>query len=207
MTNIVGTLYIISAPSGGGKTSLVRALVSSVPNLFISVSHTTRPLRPGEQNGVNYHFVANEQFQKLLQENVFLEHAEVFGHYYGTSRAWVEEQLKAGHDVILEIDWQGAQQIRQCFTHNVSIFILPPSCEALRKRLFDRAQDDEKVIEKRMTQARSEMSHYHEFDYLIFNDVFENALNDLQAIIKARRLLTPHQVHHYHELIQKLLKE
>lgn len=207
MSNLVGTLYIISAPSGGGKTSLVRALVSSVPNLFISVSHTTRLMRPGEQDGINYHFVSDDQFQKLLQQNIFLEHAEVFGHYYGTSRAWVEEQLAQGHDVILEIDWQGAQQIRQRFKQNVSIFILPPSCEALQKRLMTRAQDNLSVIDKRMAQARNEMSHYFEFDYLVINDIFENALEDLRTIILSRRLAIAYQVPQHSKLIQNLLKD
>lgn len=206
MKQITGTLYIISAPSGGGKTSLVNALVSSMSNLFISVSYTTRPMRPGEQNGVNYHFVASAEFQELIKKNTFLEHAKVFNHEYGTSRAWVEQQLKQGHDVILEIDWQGAQQIRNNFKQCVSIFILPPSRDALRDRLLNRAQDNSQVIEQRMAQAINEMSHYHEFDYLIINDVFENALFDLKAIIRSRRLLLPMQTQLHNELIENLLQ-
>lgn len=202
-----GTLYIISAPSGGGKTSLVNALVASMNNLFISISYTTRPIRPGEQNGVNYNFVTSTQFQELLKKNTFLEHAKVFNHDYGTSRDWVEQQLQQGRDVILEIDWQGAQQIRQNFKQCVSIFILPPSREVLRNRLLNRAQDDTQVIEQRMAQARNEMSHYNEFDYLIINDVFENALFDLKAIIRSRRLLLPVQAQIHAELIKNLLAE
>lgn len=205
MTQSLGTLYIISAPSGGGKTSLVNALVASMENLYISISYTTRPLRPGEQNGVNYHSVTTDQFHDLLKQNIFLEHAKVFEHEYGTSREWVNQQLQIGHDVILEIDWQGAQQIRQNFKQCVSIFILPPSRDALRERLLNRAQDKSTVIEHRMMQARNEMSHYHEFDYLIINDVFENALADLKAIIRSRRLLTTLQTQIHEELIKNLL--
>ncbi len=207
MKKIPGTLYIISAPSGGGKTSLVNALVASMDNLFISISYTTRPMRPGEKNGVNYNFVTSTQFQELLKKNTFLEHAKVFNHDYGTSRDWVEQQLQQGRDVILEIDWQGAQQIRQNFKQCVSIFILPPSREVLRNRLLNRAQDDSQVIEQRMAQARNEMSHYHDFDYLIINDVFENALFDLKAIIRSRRLLLPVQLQIHEELIKNLLEE
>lgn len=205
MKQLTGTLYIISAPSGGGKTSLVNALVSSMNNLFISISYTTRPMRPGEQDGVNYHFVSSTEFQELIRKNTFLEHAKVFNHEYGTSRAWVEQQLKQGRDVILEIDWQGAQQIRKNFKQCVSIFILPPSRDALRDRLLNRAQDNSQVIELRMAQAINEMSHYHEFDYLIINDVFENALFDLKAIIRSRRLLLPMQEDIHDELIKNLL--
>ena len=192
MKQLTGTLYIISAPSGGGKTSLVNALVSSMDNLFISISYTTRPMRPGEQDGANYHFITPIQFQELLNKNTFLEHAKVFDYEYGTSRDWVEQQLKQGHDVILEIDWQGAQQIRQNFKQCISIFILPPSCEALRERLLNRAQDNSQVIEHRMAQAR--------------NDVFENALFDLKAIIRTRRLLLTMQAQLHQELIKNLLQ-
>ncbi len=207
MNQSLGTLYIISAPSGGGKTSLVNALVSSINNLFISISYTTRPLRPGEQNGVNYHFITTDQFHELIKQNTFIEHAKVFDHHYGTSREWVNQQLQQGHDVILEIDWQGAQQIRQNFKHCVSIFILPPSRDALRERLMNRAQDDSTVIDQRMMQARNEMSHYHEFDYLIINDIFENALTDLKAVIRSRRLLTSLQSLQHEDLIKNLLQD
>ena len=183
-----GTLYIISAPSGGGKTSLVHALLQSIHNLEVSISHTTRGPRPGEQDGIDYHFVDATSFEKLIKDNIFLEHAEVFGNSYGTSQQWVQEKLNAGIDIILEIDWQGAQQIRQKMPDAIGIFILPPSWEILEKRLRERAQDDEKVITKRMTQARAEISHYHEYDYLIVNDNFAKALADLSAIIRVRRL-------------------
>src|SRR5579884_3074698 len=168
--NTLGTLYIISAPSGGGKTSLVKALTASMPNIIVSVSHTTRPKRPGEEDGVNYHFVDQAQFKKLLAEDLFLEHATVFGNYYGTSRRWVEEKLQAGIDVVLEIDWQGAQQVRKLMPKTVSIFILPPSREVLLERLQARDQDNKAVIAKRMAAASNEISHYHEYDYLVIND-------------------------------------
>lgn len=200
-----GMLYIISAPSGGGKTSLVRALLTREENLLISVSHTTRSPRPGEVDGVNYHFVSKQDFEQLQQSNVFLESAVVFGHHYGTSRDWVNAQIQLGHDVILEIDWQGAQQIKQCFENCLSIFILPPSLAALRQRLCERAQDSESVIEKRMQQAQSEISHYHEFDYLLINDKFENAVNDLVAIVHSQRLQRQRQQERHQDLLAKLL--
>ncbi len=178
-------LFIIAAPSGGGKTSLTRALVKSMDNLVISISHTTRPMRPGEKDGVNYHFVTPEKFQELIQQNVFLEHAKVlgFGYDYGTSREWVTEQLKNNKDVILEIDWQGAQQIRKLFKDTVSIFILPPSMDVLRKRLEERKQDTAEVIEKRMQAAEEECSHQNEFDHVIVNNDFEDAVTELKNII------------------------
>ena len=178
-------LFIIAAPSGGGKTSLTKALVKSVDNLVISVSHTTRPMRPGEKDGVNYHFVTPEKFQELIQQNIFLEHAKVlgFGYDYGTSREWVMSQLKQNKDVILEIDWQGAQQIRKLFDDTVSIFILPPSMEILRKRLEERGQDSPAVIEKRMQAAEEECSHKDEFDHVIINNDFNDAVTELKNII------------------------
>lgn len=183
-----GTLYIIAAPSGGGKTSLVRALVSQIPRLVISISHTTRPARPAEKDGVNYHFVSDDTFQTLLKAETFLEHAKVFGYCYGTSKKLVQESLALGNDVILEIDWQGAQQIRRQFPDAVSIFIMPPSLDILRARLRERAQDSEQVIEHRMQQAEAEMSHANEFDYLIINNDFELAVMDLMAIVHSQRL-------------------
>ncbi len=183
-----GTLYIIAAPSGGGKTSLVRALVTQLPRLVISISHTTRPARPAEKNGVNYHFVSEAEFQNLLKSDTFLEHANVFGYCYGTSKKLVQESLAQGNDVILEIDWQGAQQIRQQFPDAVGIFIMPPSLDVLRERLRERAQDSEQVIEHRMQQAEAEMSHANEFDYLIINNDFELAVMDLMSIIHSQRL-------------------
>lgn len=183
----VSRLFIIAAPSGGGKTSLTRALVKSLDNLVISVSHTTRPIRPGETDGVNYHFVSAEAFSALIQREVFLEYATVFGYQYGTSREWVSAQLKKNQDVILEIDWQGAQQVRRLFKDTVSIFILPPSMEVLRKRLEERKQDAPAVIEKRMQAAKEECSHQNEFDYVITNDDFDTAVSDLKNIIEQYR--------------------
>jgi guanylate kinase len=183
-----GTLYIISAPSGGGKTSLVNALLQSVPNLEVSISHTTRAKRPGEKDGVDYHFIDKTTFKKLVAQEAFLEHAKVFNNYYGTSRQWVEAKLAAGTDVILEIDWQGAKQMRQLLPETIGIFILPPSWQILETRLRERAQDNESVIVNRMAQACSEISHYDEYDYLIVNDNFAKALTDLTAILQVRRL-------------------
>lgn len=184
----VGSLYIISAPSGAGKTSLVAALLAQVPQLKLSISHTTRRPRPGEQDGVNYHFVSQQAFQTLIAQEGFLEHAQVFDHFYGTSKAWVLEQLAQGQDVILEIDWQGARQVRQAYPQAVGIFILPPSKAALQERLQNRAQDTDDVIQKRMTQAVDEMSHYPEYDYVIINDDFQQALTELTSVLQARRL-------------------
>ncbi|GAB3369673.1 guanylate kinase [Spongiibacter taiwanensis] len=192
-----GTLYTISAPSGAGKTSLVAKLLSSVDHLGVSISHTTRTMRPGEQDGVNYHFVSHQQFSEMLDAAAFLEHAKVFDNYYGTSQAWVEAQLAKGEDVILEIDWQGAQQVRKLMPQTVSIFILPPSREALLERLTGRGQDDSSVIERRMQAAVEEMSHYSEGDYIVINDDFEVALADLCAIVRSHRLqLAPQQARH-----------
>lgn len=183
-----GTLYIVSAPSGGGKTSLVNALLQSVANIEVSISHTTRAKRPGEKEGADYHFVDKATFKKLISQQAFLEHATVFNNYYGTSRQWVETKLAAGTDVILEIDWQGAKQIRQLMPEAIGVFILPPSWQTLETRLRERAQDNENVITSRMAQARNEISHYTEYDYLIVNDNFAKALTDLTAIVQVRRL-------------------
>ena len=183
-----GTLYIIAAPSGGGKSSLVKALLESTPNLQVSVSYTTRPMRPREQQGVDYHFVDQARFDALRNSGVFLEHAEVFGHCYGTSRAWVTERLQQGIDVLLEIDWQGKRQIALSFPEAVSLFILPPSRDVLEQRLRARGQDDDEVILGRMQQATNEISHWNEFDYLVLNDDFQTAVADMQAIFRARRL-------------------
>ena len=201
-----GKLYIIAAPSGAGKTSLVKAMVQSTPHVRVSVSHTTRGIRPGEQDGVNYHFTTIDRFKEMLGEGVFLEHAEVFGNYYGTSEHWVREQLNRGEDVILEIDWQGGQQVRKLMPDSVSIFILPPSLDALRERLIGRATDDMDIIERRMSQAVSEMSHYAEFDYLVINDEFDLALRDLQTIIRSRRLATGWVQHYKEDLIKGLIE-
>lgn len=200
-----GTLYIISAPSGAGKSSLVGALLDQTDGIKVSVSHTTRAPRPGEQDGVNYNFVSVDQFKALLSEDAFLEHAEVFGNFYGTSRIWLEAQLNAGTDIILEIDWQGAQQVRQLMPDAVGIFILPPSKTALQERLNNRGQDSAEIIAGRMAEAVSEMSHFAEYDYLIINDRFETALAEMRAVIIAQRQrLTPQKQRH-NALIHELL--
>ncbi len=193
MSRCPGNLYIISAPSGAGKTSLVNALVLILDDLQVSISHTTRARRPGEVDGTNYHFVAKEQFEQMLGEGAFLESAEVFGNYYGTSQQWVEETLATGHDVILEIDWQGAQQVRRLLPTAISIFILPPSRAALQERLNNRGQDPAAIIAQRMAAAISEMSHYAEADYLVVNDQFDTALQELRAVLVSWRLQTTKQ--------------
>ncbi len=200
-----GTLFIVSAPSGAGKTSLVKALVASNPELKVSISHTTRPMRPGECNGVNYHFVTQVVFESMLEEGAFLEQAQVFGNLYGTSELWVQQTLEAGDDIILEIDWQGAAQIRKLVPSAVSVFILPPSLEALRERLTGRGQDDKSVIDARMQGAISEISHYVEADYLIINDDFSVALTQFQAILLAKRLRLSTQAKSNVDLLKDLM--
>ena len=177
-------LYVVSAPSGGGKTSLVNALLERDPHVALSVSHTTRPPRPGERDGVHYYFVDEAAFEALAADGAFLEHARVFDHRYGTGRESVERQLADGLDVLLDIDWQGARQIRASFPAARTIFILPPSLNELRRRLVGRGQDSETVIARRMRAARDEISHAGEFDFLIVNDDFEEALADLHAVIR-----------------------
>lgn len=203
--NIPGTLYIISAPSGGGKTSLVNALLESVSNLEVSISYTTRPPRPGEKEGVDYHFTDQVEFKQLIHKKSLLEHAIVFGHYYGTSLDWVTKKIEAGIDIILEIDWQGAQQIREKMPESIGIFIIPPSWEVLEKRLHLRAQDKKEVIKKRMADAKAELTHYDEYDYLIVNENFSNALADLSAILRVRRLRCSIQKKELAPLLQTLL--
>lgn len=182
-----GILFIVSAPSGAGKTSLVAALLEADPQLTVSTSHTTRPRRPREVAGVDYHFVDAATFEQMVAADAFIEHAEVFGNRYGTSRESVSEALSGGSDVVLEIDWQGAALVRQVLPNAVSIFIVPPSQQALRQRLLERAQDDPDVIEARLAAARSEMQHHGEFDYLVINDHFHTALMELKAIVTAER--------------------
>ncbi|MES9940384.1 MAG: guanylate kinase [Candidatus Thiodiazotropha sp. 6PLUC2] len=201
-----GTLYILSAPSGAGKTSLLKVLRGQDGKLHVSVSHTTRPMRPGEENARDYHFVDRETFLQMVSSDAFLEHAEVFGNYYGTSEAEVRGQLDGGRDTVLEIDWQGARQVRARFPEAVSIFILPPSPEALHERLSARGQDSEEVIQGRMQQAVSEMSHYDEFDYLVINDEFDTALGELRAIVNADRLRLTYQSDRHAEQIKALLQ-
>ena len=200
-----GTLFIVSAPSGAGKSSLVNALLAADSNIKLSVSYTTRPPRPGEENGVHYHFVDVDALQEMLARGDFLESAEVYGNYYGTSQPWIESQVRAGHDILLEIDWQGAAQVRRLFPEAVSIFILPPSQEALRERLSKRNQDSAEVIARRVAAAREDISHALEYDYLVVNDAFDDALSDLQAIVRARRLGINSQMRRLAPLLQDLL--
>lgn len=207
MASFTGTLFIFSAPSGAGKTSLVKALLESTNHIGISVSHTTRAPREGEINGQDYHFVGQEQFESLVNQQAFLEHAQVFDNYYGTSKQWVESELMAGRDVILEIDWQGAEQVRRLMPSAVSIFIAPPSITELENRLRGRGQDSEEIIQRRMQDARSEMSHYGEYDYLIINDDFEGSCAELRAIVIARRHRLEAQQTRHRELLTQLLGE
>lgn len=188
-----GLLLILSAPSGAGKTSLYRALLERMEGVVASVSHTTRPPRPGESDGVDYHFVDQAEFDRLVEAGAFLEHARVFDRAYGTSREAVERDRASGRDVVLEIDWQGARQIRERVPDAIGVFVLPPSREALRERLVGRGQDDEEVIERRMRDAEAEISHYAEYDYVIINDDFEDALASLTAVVRGERCRLAHR--------------
>lgn len=205
MNQSSGTLYIVSAPSGAGKTSLVTALIKADPRVSVSVSHTTRAMRPGEQHGVNYHFVSHDDFKGLIAKGDFLEHAEVFGNFYGTSRSALQEVLDRGNDLILEIDWQGAQQVRKLMPEARSVFILPPSQQALRERLDGRGQDSEEIIAGRMKEAVSEMEHYDEYEYVIINDDFGVALEELKAVFLANRLLLKKQQQRNETLLKQLI--
>lgn len=207
MTQVSGTLYIVAAPSGAGKSSLVNALIARLPFVYLSISHTTRPMRPGETDGEHYHFTNAEDFIARVEAGEFLEHANVFDNYYGTSQTYVQNQLDAGHDVILEIDWQGAQQVRHLMPSAKSIFILPPSREALQERLEKRQQDSAEVIARRMRDAVSEMSHFGEFDYLIINDDFYKALDEMSAIFVANRMVIEQQQQRYETLLLQLLAD
>lgn len=202
---IHGKLYIISAPSGAGKTSLVKQLLRQVPQVAVSVSHTTRPKRPGESHGVDYFFVSVAEFQAMLEQQAFLEHAQVYDNYYGTAEQTVTDQLRNGFDVILEIDWQGAEQVKSLFPDSVSIFILPPSIDVLRQRLRSRGQDDEATIERRMRDAVAEISHYPQYDYLVVNDGFDQALMELSGIFIANRLAITVQQDRLAPLLSALL--
>ena len=188
-----GTLFIVTAPSGAGKTSLVKALIEREQQLRVSVSHTTRAKRPGEEDGVNYHFVGEASFMEMLRKGSFFENALVYGNHYGTSQLWVNEQLEAGLDVILEIDWQGAVQVRNLDPKACTIFILPPSLETLKIRLLNRAQDDTETIENRMSEAVAEISHVAEANFVVINEDFDTALEDLCAIIRSCRLTMKYQ--------------
>ena len=201
-----GQLYVISAPSGAGKTSLVKALLESTPNLEVSVSHTTRDIRPGETDGINYHFVDESEFESIRDANGFFEWAQVFGNFYGTSSQAVQDKLADGIDVILEIDWQGARQVKALVNAAISIFVLPPSTAALHRRLTDRGQDNDEIIEGRMQAARNEIAHYSESDFIVLNDEFETALHDLQSIVRAQRLSQEIQSRELTGIIADLLR-
>ena len=200
-----GQLLIISAPSGAGKTSLIKALVDAETRIEVSVSHTTRPMRPGERDGINYYFVSEAEFLSLRDAGAFFEWAEVFGNFYGTGIAQLEARLAEGADVILEIDWQGAQQVRRLLPDSAWAFILPPSVDALKSRLQSRGQDNDDTIDVRMGAARSEISHWEEADYLIINDDFDTALRELRAVVHSLRLRTSQQRIVLDELINSLL--
>ncbi len=203
----LGNLYIVSAPSGAGKSSLISALLQQQPSyeMQVSISHTTRQPRPNEEHGKHYYFVDHKEFERLIAQDAFLEYAEVFGNYYGTSLPMIERSLKQGIDVFLDIDWQGAQQVRKKVPAAKSIFILPPSLQELERRLIGRGQDSNEVIAARMKKAISEISHYDEYDYLIINDDFDQALSEIKVILKAEKLRVERQVQRHQLLISQLL--
>lgn len=200
----IGNLFVIAAPSGAGKTSLVKAVVDTLHQITVSISHTTRPMRPGEVHGINYYFIDQSEFQRMIDHHDFLEHAAIFDNSYGTSKSWVEQTLAQGMDVILEIDWQGHQQIKRLFPNAISIFILPPSFKDLEKRLVKRNQDHPDIIQKRLADVRETVSHITEFDYVIINDDFTVAQHDLKVIIEASRFLQSRQSSKFDELINNL---
>ncbi|WP_348666647.1 guanylate kinase [Arsenophonus symbiont of Ornithomya chloropus] len=206
---IKGNLYIVSAPSGAGKSTLIKALLKA--NFFydmqVSISYTTRKIRPGEKNGKHYYFITKKQFHKMIKNDDFLEYAYVFGNYYGTSRILVEKKLNSGIDLFLNIDWQGSQQIHQKIKNAPSIFIVPPSKNELLRRLNSRGQDIKATIDRRMSQAVNEIKHYKEYDYIIINDDFNTALQDLKSIIRSERLRSKRQMQKHNTLINKLLIE
>jgi guanylate kinase len=205
MKDPLGTLYVISAPSGAGKSSLVKALIEKTKDIGVSVSHTTRAMREGENDGQDYHFVDKDTFVSMVEQGAFLEHAQVFDNYYGTAVANIETSLQQGEDVILEIDWQGAAQVRKQLPYSVNIFILPPSVQALEDRLRGRGQDSDEIIARRMRDAQSETSHYSEYDYLVVNDDFDDALAELQNIVLARRNRYSAQSQRLASLLKELL--
>jgi len=201
---VKGNVFIVCAPSGAGKTSLVRELLARDPNVHLSVSYTTRSPRPGERDGHDYHFVARPVFQAMLERGEFLESAEVHGNLYGTSQAWIEADRSHGHDIVLEIDWQGAQQVRKLIPDAIGIFILPPSLDMLRQRLMGRGQDSTAVIERRLKAARGEIAHLEEFDYVIINNNFDYAVEDLASIVRSAGLRLHSQIARYSDLINSL---
>ena len=201
---MIGTLYIVSAPSGAGKTSLVRALLAADPAVQLSISYTTRPMRPGEVDGRDYHFVSKETFEAMRAHGDFLESAEVHGNLYGTSRGWIEQRMAAGDDILLEIDWQGALQVRRLMAEAIGIFVLLPSIDVLAQRLTGRATDSEAVIARRVSAARAEIGHVGEFDYVIINNDFEEATQDLTAIVRAVRLRLKAQLLRHRPLIDSM---
>lgn len=202
---MTGNLYVVAAPSGAGKTTLVRMLLEHDPAVQLSISFTTRAPRPGEQDGREYHFVAVDAFRAMISRDEFLEWAEVHGNFYGTSKKWIGDQLTAGRDVLLEIDWQGAQQVRKIFPDAIGVFILPPSIEELTRRLVGRGTDAADVIERRLAAAEAEMRHVGEFDYVIINDQLDQALDDLRAVVRSARLNLGKQRRQHPALFAKLL--
>ena len=212
MPQTLGNLFILAAPSGAGKSSLIKALLEKHPSsdehnnaMQVSVSHTTRASRPGEIDGVHYHFVGRTEFEALIEQGAFFEHAEVFGNYYGTSKVVIEQTLRQGIDVFLDIDWQGARQVKAQIPDTATIFVAPPSKEELKRRLTERGQDSTEIIEQRMTKAVSEISHYHEFDFIVVNDNFSAALSELDAIVTTRRLRKEKQIIRHQQLFDNLL--
>ena len=201
-----GCLFVLAAPSGGGKTSLVAALLEREPGIRLSVSYTTRAPRPGETDGVHYHFIDEPRFLDLKSKREFLEHAFVHGNWYATSATWLAAEIARGHDVLLEIDWQGAQQVRRLIPEAVHIFILPPSLVLLRERLEKRGQDSPDVIKRRLEAAQEEMRHCGDFDYVIMNQDFARAVDDLSAIVRAARLTAPRQMARHAQLLDRLLE-
>jgi guanylate kinase len=200
-----GSLFIVAAPSGGGKTSLVKKLIQELPAIEVSISHTTREMRPGENEAIDYFFINEPQFMEMVESGAFVEHACVFNNYYGTSVQQIETRLHAGIDVVLDIDWQGAQQIKKIFADAVGIFVVPPSLEVLKNRLKTRQRDNDEVIHERMLRAQDELSHFPEFDYLIVNDDFNKAAAELQAIVVAHRLRIARQTQQQRKLLSFLL--
>tara|TARA_B100001079_G_C16252899_1_gene444227 strand:+ start:148 stop:753 length:606 start_codon:yes stop_codon:yes gene_type:complete len=201
----MSNLFVIAAPSGCGKTSLVKALIEQTKDLCVSISHTTRTARPGEEHGKNYFFVSKEEFDQINKNNGFIESAKVFDNYYGSAKQTVKDLLKSETDVILEIDWQGARQVKEAFTNAIGIFILPPSKDTLRKRLTNRGKDNQAIIDRRMQDAVSEMQHFSEFDYLVINDNFDKALEDLSIIVSSQRLSLEQQSNKNKGLLKQLI--